>query len=300
MTTKRLGQKRPGHGRVVQGGGVELEELDVGNWHTGTQCHGYAVAGGFGRVGGHRVELSCAAGRKHDVAGPHLLATPVGIECDDAHAPVTVDDQVEREPTLENGGGRAPYGVHEGPLDLGAGRSPTRVEDAGRGVPAFSGASQATIGLAIEHGAKRDQLAHASGAFVHQDAHCIDVAKPGPCREGVGLMEVGGVLVTTEHGRHSSLGPSSGGLGEFGLREHADTHAGDIGQPHDSGQPGYSGAEDQDVELRAAPAHRREPPQSPVIRLSSASSCAPTTSTGVFDESTCTIVGTRVSSSASS
>ncbi len=232
--------------------------------------------------------------------GPHLLQAPVRIKCGDPHTPVAFDDQVEREPTLQDGGGCALYGIHEGPLDLGPRRSPARVKDTGGRVPAFSGARQPAVGFAVEHGAQSDQLAHASRAFVHQDSHGIDVAEPSPRRERVGVMQVGGVLVPTKHGRNSALSPSSGGLGQLGFREHADTHTGHVGQPHDSGQPGYAGTEDQDVELRAAPAHRREPRQPPVIRLSSASSCAPTTSTGVFDESTCTIVGMRFSSSASS
>src|SRR3712207_7374898 len=41
VAPKRLGQERPGHGRVVQGGGVELHELDVGHRHAGPHGHGH-------------------------------------------------------------------------------------------------------------------------------------------------------------------------------------------------------------------------------------------------------------------
>ena len=47
VAPQRLGQQRPGHGRVVQRGGVELHELDVGHGDAGPQRHGDAVAGGL-------------------------------------------------------------------------------------------------------------------------------------------------------------------------------------------------------------------------------------------------------------
>ncbi len=58
VAAQRLGEQRPGHGRVVQRGRMELDELDVGRRHPGAQRHGHAVAGGLGRVGGDREELA--------------------------------------------------------------------------------------------------------------------------------------------------------------------------------------------------------------------------------------------------
>ena len=83
-----LGQQRAGHGRVVQGGRVELHELDVGHRHPGPEGHGQAVGGGLGRVGGHREQLAGAAGGQHGVGGPHLDHPAVGAE--GAHARGTV------------------------------------------------------------------------------------------------------------------------------------------------------------------------------------------------------------------
>jgi hypothetical protein len=78
VAAQRLGQQRPGHGRMVQRGRVELDELDVGRRHPGPQRHGHAVAGGLGRVGGHREELAGPAGGQHHVVGPHLDRPPSG------------------------------------------------------------------------------------------------------------------------------------------------------------------------------------------------------------------------------
>ena len=80
VAAQRLGQQRPGHGRVVQRGRVELHELDVGRRHAGPQRHGHAVAGGLGRVGGHREQLAGPAGGQHDVVGPHRHG-PAGAPC---------------------------------------------------------------------------------------------------------------------------------------------------------------------------------------------------------------------------
>ena len=72
MAPQRLGQQRPGPGRVVQRRRVELDELEVGHRDAGPQGHGDAVAGGLGRVGGDREQLAGAAGGQQDVAGPDL------------------------------------------------------------------------------------------------------------------------------------------------------------------------------------------------------------------------------------
>ena len=71
-------------GRRVQQGGVELDELQVGQHRAGLPGQRHAVAGGRGRVGGGREQLPRTAGRQnHDVGvqlrghrtlafGPHI------------------------------------------------------------------------------------------------------------------------------------------------------------------------------------------------------------------------------------
>ncbi len=87
VAAERLGEQRAGHRRMVERGRVELHELDVGDGDTCPQGHGQPVAGGSGRVGGHREELARPAGREHGVRGPDLDEPPVGAE--GAHAPGT-------------------------------------------------------------------------------------------------------------------------------------------------------------------------------------------------------------------
>ena len=69
VTPEGLGEQGPRHLGVVEGGGVELDELDVGQHGPGPQGHGDAVAGGLGRVGGHREHLAGPARGQQGVAG---------------------------------------------------------------------------------------------------------------------------------------------------------------------------------------------------------------------------------------
>ena len=142
VAPQRLGEQRAGHGRMVQGGRVELHELDVGHRDPGPQRHGQPVAGGLGRVGGDREDLPGAPGGQHGVGGPHLDDAAVGVEGHHPPAPAALHQQVEGEPLLEHGGGRGPGGVDQGPLDLGAGRRPAGVDHPGRGVAALAGEGQ--------------------------------------------------------------------------------------------------------------------------------------------------------------
>ena len=70
LAPQRLRQQRARHGRVVQRGGVELHELDVGHRGPGGQRHGHAVAGRQGGIRRHGVQLSGAAAGEDDVPRP--------------------------------------------------------------------------------------------------------------------------------------------------------------------------------------------------------------------------------------
>ena len=167
-------------------------------------------------------------------------------------------------------------------------------------MPALACPGKPSSCFAVEDRSERYELADPSRTLVHQEPHRVGVAQARPRGQGVGEVQVGGVLVPPEHGRHPALGPPGRGLRELGLREHTYAHAGDLGQPDDGGQPGHTRTEDQDVEHCGARAHPRGARQPLVIRVSSSSSCAPITSTGLFEESTCTIFVRKFSSSDSS
>ena len=63
---QRLGEERHRVGPHVEGGRVELDELEIGEARARAPGEGEAVAGGLGRVGGAREDLADAAGGEDD------------------------------------------------------------------------------------------------------------------------------------------------------------------------------------------------------------------------------------------
>ena len=47
---------------MIEAGGMELDELHVGDRRAGALGHGHAVAGGDVRIGGVEIDLAAAAG----------------------------------------------------------------------------------------------------------------------------------------------------------------------------------------------------------------------------------------------
>ena len=249
MASKRLGQQWTRHRRVVQRRGVELEELEVGHGDPGAQRHGDAVAGGLGWVGRHGEELARAARGQHHLGSSNLLEHAVGVEGRDAHAPATLDDEVNGEPLLQHCGRAVAHSRDERPLDLGPGGRPPGVQDASGGVPTFSGQGQIAAGFAVEHRTEGDELVDTTRPFVDEYPHGVDVTQARSRRQGVGQVEVGGVLVTAHRRRDPPLGPARRRLGQVRLGEHTHPEAGRGGQTDHRGQPRHAGAEDQDVEF---------------------------------------------------
>ena len=258
VTPQRLGQERPGHGRVVQGGGMELDELDIGDRRADPQGHRHAVTGGLHRVGGHRVELATAARGQQHVPGPHLEALTVLVEGHHARAPAPVDQEVERERALEQHRRRLAHRHHQRPLDLDPSGGTAGVEDPGVAVAPLPGEEVLALLVLVEHRPHGDELVDPGRALVDQDPDRVEVAEAGAGGERVGQVEVGGVGIAAEHGGHAALRPTSRGLGQLALGEHADLHAVHVGGPHGGGEAGDAGTEHEQIE-RVHPASLPHP-----------------------------------------
>ena len=244
---------------------MELHELDVSDGDPGPQGHGHAVTGRLGRVGGDGEELPGTAGGQHHVVGPDLDRRTVRRTGDDAPAPSVLDQEIEREPSLEDGAGSPVGGLDQSPLHLGPGRRPSGMDHARVGVPTLAGQSQEPAGLPIEVHPERDQLMDPARALVDQNPHRLLVAEPGAGGQRVGQMQIGRVLVPSQYGGHAALGPPGGRLRERALRQHAQRrrlrrrlrqrrHRSRSGQADGGREPGHPAPEDQDIE-RARPTH---------------------------------------------
>ena len=88
---------------MVQRGGVELHELEVGDRDARAHGHGDAVAGGERGVGGDGEALPGAAGGDEHVAGPHRRGT-VGRDPVDADDATPLDQELGGQPPLADVG----------------------------------------------------------------------------------------------------------------------------------------------------------------------------------------------------
>ena len=138
--------------------------------------------------------------------------------------------------------------VHEGTLDLHAGGSATRMEDAGHAVTALPGQQVLTLLVHIEHGAKRNQFLHPPGSLVNQHPHGRGVAQPATGRQGVGQVQVEFFGIPRQRRRHTALGPAGGGLFQLAFGEHAHRQP-RLGASYRSRQAGHAGAQHQKIEF---------------------------------------------------
>ena len=113
---------------MVQSGRVELHELGVGHRHAGAQRHCDPVARRLGRVRRDGEQLAGATAGQHHVTSLDSLDPASWVEGQYAGATPVLDEEVEREPMLEDGGGAGFDGRDEGALHLDAGRRPGQVE----------------------------------------------------------------------------------------------------------------------------------------------------------------------------
>ena len=177
LAPQRLGEERARHRRVVQRGGVELHELEVGDRGAGAHGHGDAVAGGEGGVGGDGEALTGAARRDEHVASPHRRRT-LGRDPVDPHDAAVLEQELGSQPAFADVGARTLHRGDQRPLDFGAGGVTPRVHDPGDGVPALARAGEvvAAIGL-VEVRAQGDELADPGRTLAGQHPHRVDVAE---------------------------------------------------------------------------------------------------------------------------
>ena len=123
------------------------------------------------------------------------VRSPVEVRRQHPATAAALHEEVEGERALVDHRHLGPHGVHEGPLDLGAGGRATGVDDARQRVAALAGQLELAGRVAVEGGPERDELVHPRRALVDEHPHRVDVAEPGAGRQGVGEVEVGRVLV---------------------------------------------------------------------------------------------------------
>jgi hypothetical protein len=231
-------QQRPGHHRVVQRGGVELDELDVGHGGAGGKGHGDAVAGGQRRVGGDREQLTGAAAGQHHGVGLEAEGCAGVVEAFDAPAAPGGHDEPGDEPVLADLDSGADDGGEEGPFDLEAGGVPAGVDHPGGGVAAFPGECEGAARRLVEDGPDGHQLTQRLGTLGAQDAYRLRVAEAATGGDRVGEVQLWGVRVG-QGGGDTPLRVAGGRRGQLSLghQHHAVPGRGEAERDRQTGHP---------------------------------------------------------------
>ena len=255
LAAQRLGDEEVLRLRMVEAGGVELDELEVGDGRAGAMGHGDAVAGRDVGVRRVEVDLARAAGREDDDLGEkNVHGAAAGVEriaSESAISAAAADhfgfaDQIDGVVVLEEAHAGAAAGLEQRPLHLVAG------EVGGVHHPALRMSALAGEVIAErrrvagELGAQLDQLAHARGAFRDGDPNGVFAAES--C---AGHQRVVDVLLEAVARRKDRGDPplriGRVGLGPPSLGEHRDGPM--PGRPQREGETGDARSQDQEIML---------------------------------------------------
>ena len=264
--TQRLGEERHRVGAHVEGGRVELDELQIGEARAGAPREGEAVAGRLRRVGRPREDLADAAGGEHDRPRAVEDERTVGVPGEDAGDAAAVPHQLEGEGALEDGEAalRAERGA-QGAHDLGA-RGVPRVQDACSRVRGLAREVELAGGVPIEARAEGQELREPLRPLARQAGDGRRVAQLPRHREGVRRVERGRVPRPHRAG-DSALRPRAvarASQGALGQQVHPPA-----AEAERDREPGRAGAEHDDVGLAnrvEASVHRPAPRPTASIR----------------------------------
>ena len=251
--------------RVVQAGGVELDELHVAHPAASPPGRGDAVAGGGVGVGGEEVHLASAA-RGEDGVGrleglDHVLVdvehigtvTHRGFARRVAAGQLGVGDEIHQHVVLEEGDAGGLSGEFAQRFLHGRAGGVGGVHDAAVAVAAFPGQVQLTP-LGRKRHAQFLQPGDGGGCVFHGELRGLQVAQSGAGHQGV--VHMGGVAVAFgQHRGDATLGPVAGAVGDAAFGDHR--HAMGRRQAQRRGQAGQAAADDEDVKGMVEGAHGR-------------------------------------------
>ena len=141
-----------------------------------------------------RPPLASTTARQWTAPTPSRWPSPITCRVTPATPPSVGEQQVDGERVLDDLDLRAPLDRgDQRALDLGAGGVAAGVRDPVAVVAALAGQRQLAVGVVVEVGAERDQLAHGLRALGDQDPHGLEVAGARAGDQGVELVLVGGV-----------------------------------------------------------------------------------------------------------
>jgi hypothetical protein len=244
LAAQRLGGER---GRIAvhrDRGRMELDEFGVGDDRAGARRHHQAVAAGFGRVGGDRIEMADPTGRQHHRARRQSDALPAARGDDAADAALIGDELLRRHPgehaNIWSVCDRRNQRRHDG----AAGGVALDMHDPPRRMGRLAGDLEAAGNVAVERHAERHEIAYPLRRLArHGERHAF-VDQAGTGRDRIAGMRLRAVAIGHCR-RDPALRP--GGRGAVAERcggEHRHRTRAELERAE---QPGEPAADDDDV-----------------------------------------------------
>ncbi len=247
--------------RVVQAGGMELDELHVANPTARAPGHGNAVARGGVGVAGVAVDLAHATGGQHHGRGRQCFNT-VGFDVErvnavaalrvggggTALAQVAVSDQVHRHPAFAHADVGMALDLFQEDIVDGLAGGISRVGDAAHGVATFAGQVQAqrAFGVGRKRHAALDQPLHGSSAVTGDELGRVFIDQARASFLGIAHVGADAVIVA-QHADDAALRPGGGGFFQLAFGQHDDRLR--LGQVQRHRETGQARANDDDGEL---------------------------------------------------
>ncbi len=262
LATHRLGNQEAFGVRVIQGGGVKLHELHVGNGRPGTIGHGDPVTGSDIGIAGIEIDLAGAPGRQHGNRCAEGLDRAAGdVEYVGAETVVGSDppplhlgfgDQIDGDvPFVKTNVGVSEDRLHQGPLDLLAGFV-FGVVDAPLAVAPLAGQVVITGFSPGETYAEGDQFGDCRRTVLYHQADDRLVGEPGSGFHGVANMLGKGIVSRGNRG-DAALRQAGGGGGDVALGDQGNLAM--VGNLQGVGKTGNAAADHQKItdEFHRAP-----------------------------------------------
>ncbi len=254
LAAQRLGDEEALGLGVEERGGVELEELHVGDGRSGPPRHGHAVAGPDVRAGGVEVDLAGAAGGQHRDPrrdggdGPAGAGEDVGAHraVGAAQPQLAAGDEIDRHGVLDDADAPGVAGGQQGPLHLAAG-GVLGVGDAAARVAPLAGEVEAGA-VVVELDAQREEPADPLRPLPHRHLDGLAVAQAGARHQRVLDVQLE-LVVEPEDAGDAPLRVLGGALRPLPLGE--DQHRAVAGDLEGEAEAGDAAAQDQEVDVLA-------------------------------------------------
>ena len=255
LAAQRFGCERRRIGADVERGGVELNELRVGDDRADAGRHGDRFTARIGGIGRHGIERADAAGRQHHGAGRKELVAAV-VDRRGPHQPHAGDAAVGDNELVSHIAFQhadrwcRAHACDQRLHDRGAGAVARDVHDAAARVRRLLAELKVAVRVALEGNAVGQEIGDAVGSLASDEARDFLVDDARTSGNRVGGMQLRRVVGADGRGDARLRPARRRALAERSRRQHRDMHGRELQRREQAGKPG---ADDHHVAVGPEP-----------------------------------------------